>query len=192
MDVRGRARKTERETFDHGDFGAIHAVFLIGRLLNRDISLKHSSALGWEDIWNSNIIFIGKPNLNPTIRYALKGTGFVADDLAAIRNLHPLPGEPCEYRSASTHGSGKKYALITVMPGPQPGRRMMILSGSGAELMWALAESVTNPTRVKEIVSHIILPSGECPPALQVIIEATFESNVPVHIRYVTHRVSKG
>ena len=58
--------------------------------------------------------------------------------------------------------------------------------------MWALAESVTNPTRVKEIVSHIILPSGECPPALQVIIEATFESNVPVHIRYVTHRVSKG
>lgn len=30
-----------------------------------------------------------------------------------------------------------------------------------------------------------------CPPAFQVVISATFESNVPIKIRYVTHRVSK-
>ncbi len=183
-----------QETSDYADFGAVHAVFLLGRLLTpqrKDIALKHSGALGWEDIWNSNIIFIGKPNLNPTIQFAFKEADFIDNESGIIRNLHPLPSEPAEYRCATTHGSGEKYALITVSPGPQPGHHMMILGGSGAELMWALAECVTNPAHVKEIVSHVRLPSGECPPAYQVVIQAMFESNVPVKIRYVTHRVSR-
>jgi hypothetical protein len=181
-----------RETNDYADFGAVHAGFLLGRLLNREVALKHSNALGWEDIWNSNIVFIGKPSLNPTIRYALQGKDFVESEYGnGIRNLHPRPGERDVYRIAETHGAGEKYALISVMPGPQAGRHMMILSGAGAELMWALAEAVTNAERVKELVSRVALPSGELPPAYQVVISARFESNVPVKIRYVTHRVSK-
>ncbi len=181
-----------QERFDYADYGAVHAAFLLGRLLGREVGLKHSNSLGWEDIWNSNIIFLGKPNLNPSIRYSLEGKDFVETEHgAAIRNLHPLPGEPELYRMAATHGAGEKYGLITVLPGPQPGRRMMILSSSAAELMWALAEAVTSPARVQEIMSRVILPSGESPPAFQVVIAATFESNVPVKIRYATHRVSK-
>lgn len=181
-----------QERFDYADYGAVHAAFLLGRLLGREVGLKHSNALGWEDIWNSNIIFLGKPNLNPSIRYSLEGKDFAETDHGtAIRNLHPLPGETELYRQAETHGAGEKYGLITVLPGPQPGRRMMILSSSAAELMWALAEAVTSPARVQEIMARVILPSGESPPAFQIVIAAIFESNVPVRIRYVTHRVSK-
>jgi hypothetical protein len=183
-----------RETSDYADFGAVHAVFLLGRILTplrRDIVLKHSDTLGWEDIWNSNIIFVGKPNLSSTIRYVLKEADFVDDESGVIRNLHPLPNESTEYRCATTHGTGEKFGLITVLPGPQPSHHMMILGGSGSEILWALAETVTNPVHVKEIVSHIQQPSGECPPAYQVVIQATFESNVPIRIRYVTHRASR-
>jgi hypothetical protein len=184
-----------RETFDYADFGAVHAAFLLGRLLaseGRDVGIKHASSLGWEDIWNSSVIFIGKPNLNPAIRYTLQGKDFVESASGGdVLNLHPLPGEPALYVNATTHGAGEKYALITVLPGPQSGRRMMILSGGGAELTWALAEAVTDPVRVKEIISHILLRSGECPPAFQVVVSATFESNVPVKVRYVTHRISQ-
>lgn len=183
-----------QETFDYADFGAVHAVFLLGRLLTpyrRDVGLKHSGSLGWEDIWNSNVVFIGKPNLHPSVRYVLQGTDFTEEELGVIRNLHPAPGESAEYRSAAIHGAGEKYALITVMPGPQRGRHIMILSGSGSELMWALAEAVTNPALAKEIVSRLRSPSGDCPEAFQVVIQATFESNVPVKIRYVTHRAAK-
>jgi hypothetical protein len=181
-------------TSDYADFGAVHASFLLGRLLgpqHGEIGLKHSGSLGWEDLWNSNVIFIGKPNLNPAVRYALKSTDFADDELGLIRNLHPRPGESLTYHSANTHGSGVKYALITVLPGPQTGHRVMILSGAGAEFMWALAEAVTDPAHVKDLVSHLRLPSGEMPGAFQVVIEATFESNVPIKVRYVTHRVSK-
>jgi hypothetical protein len=179
------------ERFDYADFGAVHAAFLLGRLLGREVGLKHSSSLGWQDIWNSNIVFLGKPNLNPTIRATLEGREFAETEHGSvIRNLHPLPGEPELYRNPTTHGMGEKYGLVTVLPGPQPGRRMMILSSSAAELMWALAEAVTSPARVHEILSHVLLPTGEFPPSFQVVVAATFESNVPVRIRYVTHRVS--
>jgi hypothetical protein len=183
-----------QQTSDYADFGAVHAGFLLGRLLstqNVEAGLKHSDSLGWEDLWNSNVIFVGKPDLNPAIRSALKNTNFADDDSGAIRNLHPLPGEPALYPSAATHGSGIKHALITVMPGPQSGRHVMILSGAGSEFLWALAEYVTDPAHVKEMVTHVRLPSGDMPGAFQVVIEATFESNVPIRIRYVTHRALK-
>jgi hypothetical protein len=182
------------ERFDYADVGAVHAAFLLGRFLGprrRDLGLKPSGTLGWEDIWNNNIIFLGKPNLHPTVRYVLKqGTDFV-QGIDRIVNVHPRPGEPPEYLGIRSHGSGEKYSLITVASGPQPGRHIMILGGSYAELPWALTECVTNPTHVKDIVSRIRLPSGECPPAYQVVVQITFESYVPVKIRYVTHRISK-
>jgi len=180
------------ETRDYADVGAVQAAFLLGHMLNREVSLKYSSALGWEDIWNSNVIFVGKSTVNPAIRRVLRDADldFVDSEYgAAVLNRHPQPGEPTEYPNAATHGSGKKYGVVSVLPGPQPGHHMMMLTGAGAELMWALAQSVTDPVRVKDIVSHVLTPAGTLPAAFQVLIEATFESNVPINIRYVTHHV---
>ena len=179
------------ETYDYADVGAVQAAFLLGHLLNREVGLKYSSALGWEDIWNSNVIFVGKSSVNPAIKRVLHDANldFVDSNYgASVRNLHPQPGEAAEYPNATTHGSGKKYGVVSVVPGPQPGHHMMILTGSGAELMWALAQTVTDPARVRDIMSRVAA-SGDQPSAFQVLIEATFESNVPISIRYVTHHV---
>jgi hypothetical protein len=180
------------ETHDYADVGAVQAAFLLGHLLDREVSLKYASALGWEDIWNSNVIFAGKSTVNPAIRRVLHDADvdFVDSDFGgAVHNRRPLPGEAAEYPNAATHGSGKKYGVVSLLPGPQPGHHMMVLTGAGAELMWALAQAVTDPVRVKEIVSHVLTPAGTLPAAFQVLIEATFESNVPISIRYVTHHV---
>jgi hypothetical protein len=180
------------ETYDYADVGAVQAAFLLGHLLDREIGLKYSSALGWEDIWNSNVIFVGKSTVNPAVRRVLRegALDFVESEMGtAVRNLHPRPGEAAEYSNAATHGAGRKYGVISVLPGPQPGHHMMLLTGSGAELMWALAQSIADPARVHEIMSHVLPPSGDAPSAFQVLIEATFESNVPISIRYVAHHV---
>jgi hypothetical protein len=182
------------ETYDYADVGAVQAAFLLGRLLNQEAGLKYASALGWQDIWNSNVIFVGKSNVNPTIRriFGDASLDFVDSEAgSAVLNRHPLPGEPAEYPNTATHGAGKKYGVISVLPGPQPGRHLMLLTGAGAELMWPLAQSVTDPARVKEIMSHVLSPSGVAPAAFQVLIEATFDSNVPISIRYVTHHALK-
>jgi hypothetical protein len=180
------------ETYDYADVGAVQAAFLLGHILNREVGLKYSSALGWEDIWNNNVIFAGKSSVNPAIRRVLRDgdLDFVDSEFgSAVRNLRPLPGELPEYQNAATHGAGKKYGVISVLPGPQPGRHMMLLTGSGAELMWALAQAVADPAREREIISHVLPPSGELPASFQILIEATFESNVPISVRYVAHHV---
>jgi len=180
------------ETRDYADFGTVHAAFLLGRLLagsRLEVGMKHATSLDWQDIWNSNVVFLGKPNLNPIMRSFLEGKDLIADDLGVIHNAQPRAGEAAEYRSAATHGRGEKYALVTRVKGPQSGRHVLLLSGAGAELMWALAESVTNPEHVAEIMSHLLLPSGQYAENFQVVIRATFQSNVPVKIRYVTHHV---
>jgi hypothetical protein len=193
ISFRERMRADELvETRDYADVGAVQAAFLFGHTLNREVSLKYASALGWEDIWNSNVVFVGKSTVNPAIRRVLRDADLDFGDSesgTAVRNRHPLPGEAAAYPNAATHGSGKKYGVVSVLPGPQPGHRMMVLTGGGAELMWALAQSVTDPVRVKEIVSHVLTPAGTLPATFQVLIEATFESNVPISIRYVTHHV---
>src|SRR5262249_50088055 len=133
-------------------------------------------------------------NVDQTIRRALGDADldFVDSDAGSVvRNLRPLPGEPTEYRNATTHGAGKKYGVISVLPGPQPGHHLMLLTASAAELLWPLAHSVTAPTRVAEIMSHVLQPGGQAPPAFQAVIEATFQSNVPTSVRYVTHHIYK-
>jgi hypothetical protein len=180
------------ETYDYADVGAVQAAFLLGHILNREVGLKYSSALGWEDIWNSNVIFVGKSTVNPAIRRVLRDgdLDFVDSEFgSAVRNLRPQPGELPEYQNAATHGAGKKYGVISVLPGPQAGHHMMLLTGSGAELMWALAQSVADPARAREIISRVMTPSGELPVSFQILIEATFESNVPISISYVAHHV---
>jgi len=184
-----------RETRDYADFGSVHAAFLLGRLLSAapiEVGLKHSSSLDWQDVWNSHLVFIGKPNLNPIIRSLLDGKDFRADEFGVIHNARPLAGEAEQYRGVNSHGVGEKYALITRARGPQPGRYVLLLSSAAAELMWALAESVTNPGHAAALLSHLRLPSGRYPEQFQIVIRATFASNVPIGIDYVTHHVQAG
>jgi hypothetical protein len=66
---------------------------------------------------------------------------------------------------------------------------MLLLNGPAAELMWALAECVTNPELVATLMAHVRTSSGEYAETFQAIIKATFRSNVPVKIEYVAYRV---
>jgi hypothetical protein len=181
------------EVRDYTDAGSLHAIFLLTQMLTarqRPIALKRAASLGWDDLWNSNVVFVGRPNLHPGMKYALESGDFV-EGVERIRNLRPKSGEAPEYVTSGTHGGGEKFALITRLPGPQPGHHMLILAGAGSEYGWALAEYVTNPAHVKELVERVASPAGELPEAFQVLIRANFESNVPIQIQYVTHHVLK-
>ena len=180
------------EARDFADAGSIHAVFLLTQMFagrQRPIALKRAGSLAWDDIWSSNVIFIGRPNLRPGMKYDL-GTGDFAEAGDRIRNLRPGPGEAAEYLTNGTRGAGEKYAIITREPGPQTGHSILILEGAGSEYGWALAEYITNPADVRELLSRLRASSGgKLPEAFQMLIRATFDSNVPVRIQYVTHHI---
>lgn len=180
------------ETYDYSDVGAVRAAFLFGRLLGSAATLKDSRTLDWEDLWNSHVVFVGKAGDNAAIHKLLNDADldFVDDASGTIvRNRRPQLGEAEVYRNAATHGAGKKYGLVTVLPGPQARHRMVLLTASAAELEGALAYTVTDPERVAELMERVALLSGACPSAFQVLLEVSFAANVPTNIRAVAHRV---
>jgi hypothetical protein len=134
----------------------------------------------------------GIANADARLRRLLEAADF-SEDATGVTNLHPKPGEQQFYPVAhiSTNGAndGDKYALLSRFPGPQRGRYVMLLGSAHSELPWALAEYVTNPISMRELVQHIKLPSGDLPDAFQVLLRVTLQAQVPVRIRYVTHHV---
>ena len=53
---------------------------------------------------------------------------------------------------------------------------------------WAMADYFTNPEHARDLVKHLLLPSGKLPPVYQVAIRAEFTSQTPVKVAYVAHR----
>ncbi len=182
------------ETRNYVDFGAVNSVFLLMRTVGRrqnQISLKRSDDLDWTDIFNDNVIFVGGvAGSSPRLRKILESGDFVENALQ-ITNLRPKPGEQGVYRVAHLNkagaNDGDKYALLSRFPGPRRGRYIMLLGSAHSELPWALAEYITNPLSMRELMEHVKTTSGELPEAFQVVLKVTLQSQVPVRVSYVTH-----
>jgi hypothetical protein len=184
------------ETRNYIDFGAVNSVFVLMRTVGRrqnQIWMKRADDLDWTDIFNDNVIFVGGVTAAaPRLRRVLESGDFVEDALQ-ITNLHPKPGEQKVYRVAHLNNTGAndgdKYALLSRFPGPRRGRYIMMLGSAHSELPWALAEYITNPLSMRELMQHVKLHSGELPEAFQLVLKVTLQSQVPVRVSYATHHV---
>ncbi|HWD99878.1 MAG TPA: hypothetical protein VG345_12600, partial [Bryobacteraceae bacterium] len=181
------------EDRNYVDFGAANAVFQLCRLLatrKQNISAKRSTDVTWDDLKANNVIIIGKPDADPTVsRWLARGKFMEAG--GRIRNLHPAAGELNEWLDDPGDASqnwARKYALITMLAGPGHANWVMSMSGSGSEHPWAMAEYLTSPEHVRELVRHLRLSSGKLPSTWQVVIRAEFKSQTPVRVAYVAHR----
>jgi hypothetical protein len=183
------------ESTNYSDSGATQTVFLLARLLGTrrvSISMKRSGDVTADDLRRNHLIFVGKPTADPSIRSIL-ARGAIIDHGGRIQISDPLPGElPVyvdQFDPLSPDRWSEKYAVISMMPGAEPGKRILILAGVGSEHPWALAEYLTNPRHAEEMVNRLRLPSGRLPDFYQVLVKAEFRSQAPVQMSYVTHRV---
>jgi hypothetical protein len=177
---------------DYADFGFVHGAFLISRLLApraAQISLKRGHELGWEDIRNNHIIFMGNGKAQPHIRDLLARVDF-RFLTSSIRDLHPRAGEPEYFQNSSDPASDTKvgHAVIALLPGLKSGQSILILAAGSAEMQWGLAESVTDPRNVRNLVRQLRQPSGKLPPAWQAVVKMRFKSKVPVEIGFLSAR----
>jgi hypothetical protein len=179
------------------DFGAANAVFQLSRLLatrKQNMFARRSADVTWDDLRTDNVIIMGKPEADATVSHWLARGKFMETG-GRIRNLEPAPGEPAMWQDEAgdaTQNWVQKYALITMMPGPEPGNWIMSMSGSGSEHPWAMANYLTDPAQARDFIRHLRLPSGKLPTAWQVVIRAEFKSQMPVRLAYVAHRTLDG
>ena len=76
--------------------GQATAAFLLARHFDRmnvPVDIMRSSVLGWDDIAQHNVIFLGSAKLNSQLREIPVNWAFRVES-GSILNLQPKPGEP--------------------------------------------------------------------------------------------------
>jgi hypothetical protein len=90
--------------------------------------------------------------------------------------------------SRPEHPLTKDYAILALLPGVQPGKRMLIFSGLTTFGTQAAVDFVCRPDTVSELLRQITGPKGELRP-FEAVLETTIGGGVPLQTRLVTVRV---
>ena len=183
---------------DYADAGTPAALFCLTRLLSNripNLSVKNSIDLTAADLRDNNVILLGKPGMDPDVEHVLARGELVDNGGDRILNVHPRAGEQSEYHdqydAANPDRWAQKSSVITMMPGSQPGRRILTLTAQGSEQPGALAWYISNPDMVRDLVGRMRAAGGAVPDFFQVLIRAEYKSKAVVKVDYITHRTLK-
>jgi hypothetical protein len=167
--------------------------------------VERSLSLTWDDLKEQNVVFLGGSAENLLLQRLPQQQDFVYEVGEAkagiprltIRNRKPGEGERHIYASVIEGPSQsmvkEDYALISMLKGLEPGRRLLILGGTTTLGTQACAEYVTDNQCIKELIERLnVSPnraSPELPPQFQVLLRVKLNGSVPVQTSYVTHHI---
>ncbi len=180
-----------------GEVLAIHQLDHVFALLNRPIRVKRGALFSLDDAKNNDLIFVGSPSENLTL-LDIPGTqefvfrrldaGPRKGDLAVV-NLHPLPGEPAVFLGTpGNQPTTEDYAVVSLLPGLDPSRSILILAGATTFGTQAAVEYVCREDSVKELLQRLTVAKvGELKP-FEALLHVKIVHGVPVVTDLVTVR----
>jgi hypothetical protein len=190
-----RRRLDAREMYAGHPFtgvGEAGAAVLITKLLGTrktDVQLTRSNLLSWQQVSDSDVVFIGPPKFNVQLQAAALTQDIVVE-ADGIRNLNARPGEAQFLEDVFTPGrpgEGSTHALISRTAGLTGGSELLVIAGNASPDTLAAAEWLTQPARAQELVGKLRDASGRLPKHFQVVVQVTFKQSVPVQTKYVFH-----
>jgi hypothetical protein len=196
-----RARDSGGVILDHytgvGEVLAVHELDRVFDSLHRQLRVKRGSLFSLDDAKNHDLIFVGSPAENLTLR-EIPGThefvfqrltsGPRKNDLAII-NVHPKAGEaPNFLGSPSTGTLGEDYAVVALMRGLDPTESVIILAGTTTLGTQAAVEYVCQQSSLEQLLPHLkISDKGEVLP-FEAVLRVKIARGVPVESSLVALR----
>jgi hypothetical protein len=175
--------------------GEAHGIHTLSRFFwqqARDLQVARSRLVGWQEVKNSNLIFLSSMRFHTLADELGYPNDFAInpDVQGVVINRRPQPGEEKEYGHAGD--AYTSYAVVTLWPGRAEKRRIMLLSGSNTWATLAAAEYATGADslrQLKEQLAHCNERAQRAvhPPYFQILVRAEVKDNQPVSIAYVTH-----
>jgi hypothetical protein len=169
-----------------GEVMAVHEIDRVFASLQHAIRIKRGRLLTWDDAKTSDLIFIGSPSENLSLR-ELPGTqDFVfrrrttpprAGDLA-IANLHPGPSEAAEYLTSEP--IAEDYALVALTSGLNSTHRVLILAGITTLGTQAAVEFACRAGRLEELFSKLGPAARLHMPLFEALLRVKISGGVPV------------
>ena len=173
--------------------GEAGGAFELAKLLaarRPDLVLTRSSVLSWEDIGNSNTIFLGPPKLVPHLKDIPLEQELVLDsDHSLIRNVHPGPGEPATFPDRPRPGETDTNALISRLPGLHGRGEVFVFASNWTGGTLGAVHYATGRDYARDLVQHLRQPSGKLPRHYQILVKVSIQNRYPVKVTYLLHRV---
>ena len=201
MRYRNPAQDAGSQILDHytgvGEVLAVHELDRVFHLLNREVRVKRGSLFSLDDAKNNNLIFVGSPAENLSLRDIPANEQFVFQRLSAgprkgdlvVANLHPLKGEPAYFiGTPSNVVMVEDYAVVALMQGMNPTESVLILAGTTTIGTQAAVEYVCHEDSLTQLMSRLNVPAnGELKP-FEVVLHVRVARGVPVESEIVALR----
>ena len=180
---------------------AISAVHLAGLLAQAGVSIHttQSRFLSWNDLRSQNLILLGHNEANSWLdpllsKYPMRLAATDGDSPRHIQNVQPAPGDPREYHIEFSGGRNEpthEYALVSMIPGVDGRRKLLLLNGLNTQATQMAAEYLTTPTTLEELVARLraAAPGHSGAWHFQIVLRAEVHDKVPTRGSLVTVRV---
>jgi hypothetical protein len=147
-----------------GEVLAIHQLDHVFNLFNRILRVKRGALFSLDDAKNNDLIFVGSPSENLTL-VDIPGTrdfvfqrldsGPRKGDLAVI-NVQPQGSEPKYYvGTPANQPTIEDYAVVSLLPGLDPSRSILILAGATTFGTQAAVEYVCREDSIRELLQRL-------------------------------------
>ncbi len=186
---------SDQRTFilDHytgvGEVLAIHQLDHVFEMLNRPLRVKRGALFSLDDAKNNDLIFVGSPSENLTLLDIPGTQDFVFQridsgprkgDLAII-NVHPQPGEQKFFvGTPANQPTTDDYAIISLLPGLDPSRSILILAGATTFGTQAAVEYVCREDDLKILLQHLIVSRPADLKPFEAVLHVKITHGVPV------------
>lgn len=198
------ARDSRDEILEHytgvGEVLAIHALDRTFGLLHRQIRVKRGSLLSLDDVKNNDMIFVGSPAENLTLREIPSTQDFIFHNLEsgprkgdlAIVNVHPQAGESPSWIGSPSHVRlVEDYSIVALVRGLNPAKSVLILAGTTTIGTQAAVEFVCQQNSIEELLRRLKVPAdGELQP-FEAVLKVKVTRGVPVETNIVALRGGK-
>ncbi|MGA9812958.1 MAG: hypothetical protein WBQ64_09295 [Terriglobales bacterium] len=198
------ARDSREAILDHytgvGEVLAVHALDRTFGLLHRQIRVKRGSLLSLDDVKNNDMIFVGSPAENLTLREIPSTQDFVFRRLdsgprkgdLSIKNVHPQAGEAEYWVGSPSNGVlSEDYSVIALVRGLNPAKSVLILGGTTTIGTQAAVEYVCQQNSLEELLRRLpVENTGELKP-FEAVLRVKVTRGVPVESEIVALRSPK-
>ena len=180
-----------------GEVLAIHQLDHLFFQLNRQLRVKRGALFSLDDAKNNDLIFVGSPSENLTLAdipgtrefiFQRLDSGARKGDLAVV-NVHPQAGEPKIFLATpANQPTIEDYAVVSLLPGLDPSRSILILAGNSTFGTQAAVEYVCREDSMKELLQRLkVSKPGDLKP-FEALLHVKIAHGVPVMTDLVSVR----
>jgi len=182
-----------------GEVLAVHELDRVFQNLNHGLRVKRGHLLSLDDAKNNNLIFLGSPSENLTLRDIPGTQEFVfqrsaslqrEDDLAII-NVHPRQGEQAMFFATPSMPLSEDYAVVAVVPGLNQSRWQMILAGTTTIGTQAAVEFVCRASNLDSLLPRVAGSFSRDVLPFEAVLHVKVRSGVPVDSQIVALHMRK-